>query len=875
MGFFTQIKNNNPDCGNCGLYKESKNPQIGVFGKGKKKILILTKAPTKEQDENNNLFLGGATKLFEQELKKVGIDLYEDCFVTSALGCRTSVSENHKLKKNVDFCRNRVRNTIKKIKPSTILCLGTLSLYAIFGEKNGVEQVTGISVENFRDFLIPCYEYGCNVVAIHHPVAALQNEDDVFWTALWKKDLEFFAKNINTPVKKEIEHKTKVNCLYDYEEIVNALTELKTNPPKWCCHDYEGTGTDIFIEGSRIETIAFAPIYDISDYNRETQVAYAFPYQRQNHFTEDQQKHIKQLWIEYLNNEKINKVAHNINLEYSWELVGFETDTQGYYWDSMVVANQMNCTPGTRGLKHLALMYEGQKGYGSEAKSYFERKQENGLNYIHEFPLNKLLLYNGLDALLNAYIFAEQYHYFKCDSKRNFSPREAMWWYNKIAKEMARYHAEGVCVDMEYFRGVKSELQEKYDALLLDMSRTKEVRSFVAKEGREPNYGSSPDLRKLFFEYGNHEVIKETAKGEVSVDKEVMHELKGECAEKLLEMRKLDKIVNTYIAQFERLEVDGRVHPSFMVMLKTMRTSCNNPNLQNISKHDPLQKKTIRRGIIADKDCHFAEIDYSALELWLLAFICNDPVFMHMLDDPKVDCHSEFTQFWFDFHPDQVSKQIRNFSKSGISFAQAYGSNYWACAKKTWEWLTNNEVLTGDDITLAEHLRINGIKTERDFINYWEEKEEEYWDKFKVWREYQNKVIDIYLKNGYVETPSGYRRRGLMSKNKCLNSPSQNAGAFVLLTSACYINEQARKNKMRSRLMMQVHDSNIGSIYTDEKQDFLDLVEYGMTDWTFKQFPFLKKKLAVEVEMTPEPNMSWYDLKVWDRDENGIWRIKD
>jgi uracil-DNA glycosylase family 4 len=874
MGFFSAIESTKPDCGNCGLYKEAGTPQMGVFGKGNKRILILSKAPNAQQDRVSNLHAGEATQLFAGELEAVGIDLFNDCWVTSAIGCYGKETDSQKLKKNVDKCRNRVKKLVKRLKPTLIVCLGSTAIYSVFGEKRGKEQITGISVETFRDFLIPCYEYNCNVIAIHHPVAALQNSDDMFWMALWRKDIAEIAKNYDKPIKERIKHRDKVICLYNYEEVVSALEHLNNTCPEWCVHDYEGTGTDIFIEGSRIESISFAPIYDISNYKRKEQKAYALPYQRLNHFTAEQQEHIKKLWINYLSNEKINKIAHNLNLEYSWELVGFETDTKGIYWDSMVVQNQINCTPGTRGLKHLALMYEGELGYGAEAKMYFERKQENGLNYIHEFPLSKLLLYNGLDSLLNAYLFAEQYKYFHCDSKRKFKPREAVFWYNKVAKEMARYHAEGVRVDLDYFSKAKKELQEQYDLILEELNNTKEVKVFVEKEGRLPNYGSSPDLRLLFFDHGNHEVVKETKGGMASVDKESMHELKGACADKLLELRKIDKVINTYISQFETYAVNGRVHPSFMVMLKTMRTSCNSPNLQNVSKHDEFQKKIIRRGIIADKDCHFAEIDYSALELWLLAFICNDPVFLEMLNTPGVDCHSEFTQFWFDFHPDQVAKKIRNFSKSGISFAQAYGSNYWACAKKTWEWLMNEEVLTGDGITLEEHLRINGIKSERDFINYWERKEAEYWDKFHVWRQYQTDTLDVYLKNGYVETPSGYRRRGLMSKNKCLNTPSQNAGAFCLLTSACYINEEARKQKMKSRLMLQVHDSNGASIHKNEVQDFLNLVEYGMTDWTFQQFPFLKKKLAVEVEMSPEPNQSWYDLVEWVKDENGIWKPK-
>jgi hypothetical protein len=47
-----------------------------------------------------------------------------------------------------------------------------------------------------------------------------------------------------------------------------------------------------------------------------------------------------------------------------------------------------------------------------------------------------------------------------------------------------------------------------------------------------------------------------------------------------------------------------------------------------------------------------------------------------------------------------------------------------------------------------------------------------------------------------------------------------------------------------------------------------------MCEWTFEQFDFLKLKLGVEVEMSEHPDQSWYDLVVWDKNENGIWEVK-
>ena len=870
MFFSKTPKSNTPLCAKCGLAKSARNPRANVVGEGKKGILILHKSPSKRQDATNDPYSGEGTKFLEKELSELGLDLREDCWMLPAIGCPTT-QKAQQLNKAVNFCSPRLSSIIKKLKPKAIWCMGNTAIYSLFGK-----EVKGLTVEKCRFFAIPSFEYNCYVHSFFHPLAAMENEGDPFWYSVRKRDFQKALLELDKPMIPKINYEDQVECVADHGRICQLLDEVLEKNPEIFIRDYEGTGLDLFIEGSRMETASFAVIQDMANYDILKQKAYAFPIDRKGMFTEEERNNIVSRWVRILKRKRIAKCAHNVALERTWEKHHLGCETSENDHDSMVAAHLEVPEKGTAGLKWWAFVLNGCMGYGDEAKKYFESKYENGLNKIDKFPLQKLLLYNGLDSLFNAYLYAHQHEYFRLAKKRRFGERDALHWYNKIAVAMAELHLQGMPIDVDYLMKQRAELSAKLDEVNAKLMQTPEVRRFAERENREPNMGSDDDLRLVFFTYGGNEVVKTTDSGMISVDKEVMHALEGECASLLLQRREIEKVIGTYIDGFMKLQHNGRLHPYInMHIARTLRSSCKSPNLQNVSARNKMQKTAVRGGIVSEgEDYYFFEVDLSGVEIQQNACICGDPYLLELLTDNTVDMHSLFVKHCYDMVDSQVTKAIRNPHKMNWTFAQAYGSNYYACARKTFEWMNAEQPLTGDDITLREHLAIRGIKSERDFIDYWKDKEESYWAKLKVWRAWQQNCFDEYLNTGGVTTPSGYVRRGILNKNKVLNTPAQNGGAFCDLTALVQLLIELKHRKLRSKLHMQVHDSIVGSMHKDEVQETCDLIMWALTVWTKDTHKYLKVPLGAEIEMSPKPGMSWLDKVVWEKID-GVWQPKD
>ena len=91
--YSTKVESNEPDCEVCGLNKVCKSPKLKFIGKGKKNVLIIGSQPTSREDLKGELGYGDEAVFLESALEEIGIDFYEDCFYTCAVGCRPQETE--------------------------------------------------------------------------------------------------------------------------------------------------------------------------------------------------------------------------------------------------------------------------------------------------------------------------------------------------------------------------------------------------------------------------------------------------------------------------------------------------------------------------------------------------------------------------------------------------------------------------------------------------------------------------------------------------------------------------------------------------------------------------------------------------------------
>jgi DNA polymerase-1 len=317
------------------------------------------------------------------------------------------------------------------------------------------------------------------------------------------------------------------------------------------------------------------------------------------------------------------------------------------------------------------------------------------------------------------------------------------------------------------------------------------IQSEIWKEaGTEFNLNSNPQLREILFTRLELPVLKKTKTG-ASTDASVLEELAAQGHDLpilLLEYRQLEKLRSTYV---EALPVmvnpeTGRLHTSFnQTIAATGRLSSTDPNLQNIPIRTALGRE-IRKGFVADEGHVLMAIDYSQIELRILAHYSEDPAFVDAFRN-DVDIHRQTAGIIFGVPPEEVTKEMRGRAKT-VNFAVIYGIG---------------------PFSLAQRLGITNAEA-KEFID-------RYFERFPGVRRYLDEQIEIARERGYVETLTGRRRYipEITSKNfnirsfgerAATNAPIQGTAADLIKIAMIDIDRELRTTDSGARMLLQVHD---------------------------------------------------------------------
>jgi DNA polymerase-1 len=221
----------------------------------------------------------------------------------------------------------------------------------------------------------------------------------------------------------------------------------------------------------------------------------------------------------------------------------------------------------------------------------------------------------------------------------------------------------GIMIDIQFFENLLKEASEKIAIL------TKEIYSLAT---REFNINSTQQLGSVLFETLGLKAGKKTKTG-YSTNEKVLHDLYDEhpIVPKILEYREIYKLRSTYIDPLLKLgkkAKDHRIHTSFLQTgTTTGRLSSKNPNLQNIPVRTEVGRR-IREGFIAKEGYTLVGIDYSQIELRLLAHFSQDSALIDAFMQDK-DIHLETAVKLFS---KEEAKKMRNIAKS-INFGLLYG----------------------------------------------------------------------------------------------------------------------------------------------------------------------------------------------------------
>lgn len=368
-----------------------------------------------------------------------------------------------------------------------------------------------------------------------------------------------------------------------------------------------------------------------------------------------------------------------------------------------------------------------------------------------------------------------------------------------LIKVLSAMERRGIKIDPVYFAKYEKEL----DVLLNDLQK-----KIFEIAGEEFNLNSPKQLAEVLFFKLNLDPVKKTKTG-LSTDEEVLEKLKNdgiEIAIYILEYRKYAKLKNTYVDALPKLaDSKDRLHTTFnQIGTTTGRLSSSNPNLQNIPvKTDEGMK--IRQGFIADEGNILMGIDYSQIELRVLAELSKDKNLIAAYKNNE-DLHRVTAKKIFELEDGQeVSREQRIIAKT-INFSIIYGKTAFGLSKEL--GITQKEAT--------------------DYIS-------KYFEQYPKVKDFEKSIIDYAEKNGYTETYFGRRRiiEGIISKNKniknqaermAVNSVIQGTAAEILKKVMIEI-FKIIEGKEDISLLLQVHDELIFEIKEEKVEEYRTIIE--------------------------------------------------
>jgi DNA polymerase-1 len=318
----------------------------------------------------------------------------------------------------------------------------------------------------------------------------------------------------------------------------------------------------------------------------------------------------------------------------------------------------------------------------------------------------------------------------------------------------------------------------------------------------EFNINSAKQVGEILFERLKiEEKTKKTKTGNYSTSEDTLEKLRSKhpIIGKLLEYRGIKKLLSTYINALPELinSSTGKIHTSFnQTVTATGRLSSTNPNLQNIPIREEMGRD-IRKAFIPDnEDCLFFSADYSQIELRIMAHLSKDENMINAFLSSE-DIHAATASKIYNIPLNEITKEMRRKAKTA-NFGIIYG------------------------------ITIFGL-TERLNIPRSESKEliDGYFITYPRIKEYMNKSIQATKEKGYVETIFKRKRfipdinsnnaivRGYAERN-AINAPIQGSAADIIKMAMINIHRQFEANKLKSKMILQVHDELNFNVYKDE-----------------------------------------------------------
>ncbi|WP_104027573.1 DNA polymerase I [Vibrio jasicida] len=475
-----------------------------------------------------------------------------------------------------------------------------------------------------------------------------------------------------------------------------------------------------------------------------------------------------------LEDEAQSKVGQNLKYDasvlarYGIEMKGIKHDTMlaSYVYNSVGGKHDMDSL-ALRFLQHSCISFEQIAGKGKNQLTFNQIDLDEASPYAAEDADVTLRLHNRLFANI------EQDEKLKTVYEEIEMP---------LVPVLSRIERTGVLIDDMKLSAQSVEIAARLDEL--------EQKAYEIAE-QEFNMNSPKQLQALLFEKMGLPVIKKTPSGTPSTNEEVLQELALDypLPKLILEYRGLAKLKSTYTDKLPKMinPSTGRVHTSYhQAVTATGRLSSTDPNLQNIPIRNE-EGRRIRQAFIAPTGYKILAVDYSQIELRIMAHLSGDQALLDAFRDGK-DIHAATAAEIMGVSIDQVSSEQRRRAKA-VNFGLIYGMSAFGLAKQL--GIPRGEAQAYMD---------------------------KYFERYPGVMQYMEDTRSTASAQGYVETIFGRRlhlpeiqsRNGMRRKaaeRAAINAPMQGTAADIIKKAMLLVDEWIQQEgNGRVKLLMQVHD---------------------------------------------------------------------
>lgn len=573
----------------------------------------------------------------------------------------------------------------------------------------------------------------------------------------------------------------------DIEELVRYLLQQEE-----ICFDTETTS----INPNEAELVGISFAYIPGE-------AYYIPFPKE----EKAAKKLLELLRPVLENDSISKIGQNVKYD-MLVLRNYGMGVSGKLYDTML-AHYLIEPEGKHSMDWMSQQYLNYKPVSIE--SLIGKKGKNQGN-MRDVDLDKAVEYAAEDADIT--LLLKQ----KLDPiiKENKLEKLLHEVENPLIRVLTEMEFEGVKINTESLAELSKELEKE----------SREIEQKVYEMAGETFNLSSPKQlgEVLFIKLALDPKAKKTKTGQFATGEEVLSRMAvdHEIAQAILDFRQLVKLKSTYVDALPNMinPKTGRIHTTYnQFVAATGRLSSINPNLQNIPIRTE-RGREIRKAFVPKSENHvILAADYSQIELRIMAAFSKDSSMIEAFKNGR-DIHATTAAKIFQVPLEEVNSDMRRKAKTA-NFGIIYGISAFG---------------------LSQRLKIPRGEAKEIIDAYFKE--------FSAVKAYMDQCIEKARKNEYVETILGRRRylrdinsrnatmRGFAERN-AINAPIQGSAADMIKVAMIQVHEWMKKEKLQSKMIMQVHDE----LVFDAHQEEVELLK--------KEIPILMAE-AIKIEVPLE-----------------------